>query len=206
MKNKNYSRRSLKIDDFDETVFEKIRTSNQFSRTRSSAYGNPARFKREEDGFKCVSCKSWVSASRESSGVVHRNHCPVCLVSLHVDLNKAGDRRAACRSRMVAIGLTFKKVSKRYPGEGRGELMLIHRCTGCGKISINRIAADDNPGLLSVLCERSLELPAYLLTELNRQRIQPLDSRGFDAAYFQIFGRLPIPVEFIRVQVEAELD
>ncbi len=92
---------------------------------------------------------------------------------------------------MVALGLTFKKVSKRYPGEGLGELMLIHHCTGCGKISINRIAADDNPGLLSVLCERSLELPAYLLTELNRQRIQPLDSSGFDAAYFQIFGRQP---------------
>ncbi len=126
---------------------------------QASAYRNPAEFKREEDGFKCVSCKSWVSASRESSGVVHRNHCPVCLVSLHVDLNKAGDRRAACRSRMVALGLTFKKVNKRYPGEGLGELMLIQRCTGCGKISINRIAADDNPGMLSDFMRKELKSP-----------------------------------------------
>ena len=200
MKNQNITCRSINIDGFDESVFEKIKTRERLAKP-NYGFREPRKFKREDDGFKCVSCKNWVSASRDTSGVVHRNHCPLCLVSLHVDLNKAGDRRAACRSRMDAFGLTFKKVSKRYLGEGQGELMLIHRCAGCGKISINRIAADDNPGLLSILCETSLELPENLLAELARQAIQPLDSRGFDAAYFQIFGRQPIEVELFKINV-----
>ena len=204
MKTKNYCHRSLKIDDFDEMVFEKIRTSGRFAEPDFGSR-EPRKFKREDDGFKCVSCKNWVSASRETSGIVHRNHCPVCLVSLHVDLNKAGDRRAACRSRMVVLGLTFKKVNKRYPGEGLGELMLIHRCTGCGKISINRVAADDSPCLLSDLCERSLSLPKNLLPELTRQGIQPLDSRSFNAAYFQIFGSEPIAVEQFSIGIGAQV-
>ena len=120
-------------------------------------------------GSNAASCKSWVSSSREACGVNHRNHCPFCLVSLHVDQTRAGDRRSACRSRMVAIGLTFKKVSKRYPGEGQGELMLIHRCTGCGKISINRIAADDNPEATlcpgQVLCGTARAFPEQLVRD-----------------------------------------
>lgn len=37
---------------------------------------------------------------------------------------------------MEPIGLTFKNDT--------GELMLVHLCKICGKISINRIAGDDN--------------------------------------------------------------
>ena len=37
---------------------------------------------------------------------------------------------------MKPIGLTFKK---------DGELMIVHKCLNCGKISRNRIAGDDNP-------------------------------------------------------------
>ena len=37
---------------------------------------------------------------------------------------------------MEPLGLTLKK--------GGGELMLVHRCCGCGKISKNRVAGDDN--------------------------------------------------------------
>lgn len=35
-----------------------------------------------------------------------------------------------------------------------GEWAVIHRCTVCGKISSNRIAADDNPMKLFVLALR----------------------------------------------------
>jgi hypothetical protein len=205
MKNKNISRRSNKINGFDESVFEKIKTRERLAEP-NHGYREYRKSKRADGGFKCVSCKNWVSASRESSGVNNRNHCPFCLVSLHVDQTKAGDRLSSCRSRMVAIGLTFKKVSKRYPGEGRGELMLIHRCTGCGMVNINRIAADDNPGLLSILCETSLGLPECLLAELAGQGIQPLDSGGFDAAYFQIFGWQPIEIDLVRSKVKASID
>lgn len=51
---------------------------------------------------------------------------------------------------MRPIGLTFK-----HEGIGRqGEIMLIHECAGCGVISINRIAGDDdNEMLFAVYCE-----------------------------------------------------
>ena len=163
------------------------------------------RYIENNDGFKCTSCKSWVSSSREACGVNHRNHCPFCLVSLHVDQTRAGDRRSACRSRMVALGLTFKKVSKRYPGEGQGELMIIHRCTGCGKISINRIAADDNPEALYALGKSCVELPVLFLNNLSAMGIRALDASGFDAAYAQIYGRQPIEVEMPMMKsVESE--
>jgi len=205
MKTKNIPCRSVRIEDFDGSVFEKNKTRKQFYEPNPGFRKN-GKFKREDGGFKCVSCKNWVNGSRESSGVNNRNHCPLCLVSLHVDLIKTGDRLATCRSRMVAIGLTFKKVNKRYPGEAQGELMLIHRCTGCGKININRVAGDDNPELLYGLSKSSLELSEIQLAELFSLGIQPLDSLGFNSAYAQIFGRQPIAVALAEVRVEATID
>ena len=125
----------------------------------------------------------------------NRNHCPLCLSSRHVDEFKAGDRLAKCRSRMPAVGLTFKRSPQKYTRGAPGELMLIHRCAGCGKIAINRVAADDDAAQLYRLSLASLELDASLLEKLAAQGIQPLDSTGFNAAYAQIYGRQPIEVE-----------
>jgi hypothetical protein len=199
MKNTKIPRFGFLDDNFEESPFEKIRTKKN----------NDERIPRErrsienKDGFKCRSCKSWVSATREVCGVNHRNHCPFCLVSLHVDQAKAGDRRSNCWSRMEAIGLTFKKTIKRYAQERPGELMLIHRCTGCGKIDINRIAADDNPELLYALCKVSLNITGELSGKLAGQNISPLDAGGFNAAYAQIYGRVPIEVDLAGIKVNA---
>ena len=65
----------------------------------------------------------------------HRNHCPLCLYSKHVDRSHPGDRRSDCRSLMEPIG-TFHRPN--------GEQMVVHRCGGCGAERHNRIAADDN--------------------------------------------------------------
>jgi hypothetical protein len=46
---------------------------------------------------------------------------------------------------MKPIGLTMKKSRNKYRLDQRGELMLVHECTECGALSINRIAADDDP-------------------------------------------------------------
>jgi hypothetical protein len=93
--------------------------------------------------FKCVHCHALVISDRRYSGVQHRNHCPYCLWSRHLDHARAGDRLSACKAQMRPVGLTEKRVHKKY-GPQRGELMLIHQCQACGKISINRIAADDD--------------------------------------------------------------
>lgn len=98
---------------------------------------------RSEDGFRCGRCGSRVSIAPQLSGVINRNHCPYCLWSKHLDLFQPGDRLSACKALMRPVGVAVKISRKRY-GSDRGELMLAHLCLDCGKVSLNRIAADDD--------------------------------------------------------------
>ena len=104
-----------------------------------------------EDVFSCRYCQAHVYTQPLLSGVHNRNHCPYCLWSRHVDLHKPGDRLSACKAIMQPIGLTVKPGRDKFGMDCFGELMLIHRCKDCGKLSINRIAADD-------ITERLLEI------------------------------------------------
>lgn len=74
-------------------------------------------------------------------GTHHRNHCPHCLYSVHVD-NSIGDRKAKCRGLMKAVAKTTKK---------DGEEVLIHLCIVCGEIRKNRVAGDDSHELVAAL-------------------------------------------------------
>lgn len=116
-------------------------------------------------------------------GTVNRNHCNICLWSKHVDENK-GDRKAECHGGMRPVGLTFK-----HEGAGRqGEIMLIHECAGCGVISINRIAGDDdNEKILSIY--RDSQDASTLIGALEMQHIQPLVIEDEEEVYAQLFGR-----------------
>ena len=94
--------------------------------------------------FKCQNCFKIVEFN-SSMGTKNRNHCPFCLFSLHVDKKESGDRLSGCKKLMEPIGLTFKNEGvDKYGINRQGELMLIHKCKNCQKISINRIAGDDN--------------------------------------------------------------
>ena len=62
----------------------------------------------------------------------YRNHCPVCLWSLHVD-DLPGDRASECRAPMEPIGLVEKS--------GKG-WQVVHRCTRCGHRQPNRLVRD----------------------------------------------------------------
>jgi hypothetical protein len=73
---------------------------------------------------------------------------------------------------MQPLGLTVKKSRKKY-GQG-GELMLIHRCVECGKLSINRIAADDIAELLFEVYEASLSLDTGMIETLEKDGIHLL--------------------------------
>ncbi len=97
----------------------------------------------EAEGFRCAHCRVYVSANPLLAGVNNRNHCPYCLWSRHLDLHTAGDRLAACREKMKPVGLALKRSAKKYGSSSQGELMLVHECQECGKVSVNRIAADD---------------------------------------------------------------
>lgn len=93
----------------------------------------------ESNDFICIHCKTPVSAT--PWGSKHRNHCPHCLHSRHVDL-RPGDRACLCKGTMVPIALWQKD---------NGELMIIHRCSTCGMIKTNRVAGDDEPDALQAL-------------------------------------------------------
>lgn len=108
-------------------------------------------------GFICHSCRANVTTLTAISGVHNRNHCPFCLCSRHMDWNEAGDRMSACKAIMVPIGLTMKWNHNKYARLADGELMLVHRCVDCGKLSINRIAADDRVDRLKELFHASFD-------------------------------------------------
>jgi hypothetical protein len=122
---------------------------NQRTYTRSGGLKNTF------GDFTCVRCRNFVSADAVLSGVNNRNHCPYCLASRHLDLFEAGDRLSACKGAMLPVALTWKRSLKKYARPGDGELMLVHQCQDCDRLSINRIAADDDNGLILSLLHDS---------------------------------------------------
>ncbi len=137
--------------------------------------------------FWCVHCHGFVSADTRLSGVQNRNHCPYCLWSRHVDLNIAGDRLSACKSPMRPIGLTIKTIQKKY-GISQGELLLIHLCEGCNNLSLNRIAADDDPANIFAIFEESFRLESRILALLDAERIVTLTMDEHEGVFAQLFG------------------
>lgn len=97
------------------------------------------------DTFRCVGCR--LDVPMAAPGTAHRNHCPHCLTSLHVDRRLPGDRASPCRGRMGALSLSVRQ---------DGEWLLIHHCLTCGALSANRIAGDDNALPLVRLAVRPL--------------------------------------------------
>ena len=103
------------------------------------------------DGFTCIRCGFQVPAN--TWGAKHRNHCPRCLWSRHVD-DQPGDRASHCKAPMEPIAIEVRR---------DGEWAVIHRCTGCGVIKPNRIAGDDHERALLALALRPLSNPAFPL-------------------------------------------
>jgi hypothetical protein len=140
------------------------------------------------DVFKCHYCLAHVCTHPILSGVNNRNHCPYCLRSRHVDLLRPGDRMSACKAIMEPIGLTIKQRQKKY-GSGRaGELMLIHRCSVCGKLSINRVAADDLTERLMEVFHSSMEMDATSQQKLEANGILPLQEVDHTLVVNQLHG------------------
>ena len=105
--------------------------------------------------FVCKVCGRLVVPA--GAGSDHRNHCPNCLSSLHLDV-EPGDRAAECGGVMEPIAVWVRK---------NGEWALIHRCRICGALSSNRIAADDNPMKLLSLAMRPVSSPPFPLERLE---------------------------------------
>lgn len=141
-------------------------------------------WKHEHDagGFRCSHCRQFVVIN-DIMGTANRNHCALCLWSKHVDVSK-GDRRATCHGGMRPVGLTFK-----HEGIGRtGEAMLIHVCSLCAKISINRLARDDDNSMVLQIFRDSFAMSPELHARIMRGGIHVLNADDTEELHVQLFG------------------
>lgn len=109
-----------------------------------------------DESFKCQFCGRLVTS--QGAGTQHRNHCPYCLCSKHLDI-EPGDRAADCGGTMEPIAVWVRK---------NGEWAIVHRCRICGALSSNRIAADDNQLKLLSLAVRPLAQPPFPLDSIEK--------------------------------------
>ncbi len=104
-----------------------------------------------DTGFHCHHCFRPVFLTAD--GTRHRNHCPYCLWSLHVD-QVPGDRQASCDGLMEPVAVWVRQ---------KGEWALVHRCQKCGHFKSNRLAGDDNQVALLSIAVRPLAQPPFPL-------------------------------------------
>lgn len=108
-------------------------TRDASRRNRRGSHSAPPGPMPLEQSFTCGHCGRFVGAL--PSGGHHRNHCPYCLYSRHVDAVKSGDRLSGCGGMMAPIG-AFQRPN--------GEHVIVHHCERCGFERFNRIQADDD--------------------------------------------------------------
>jgi hypothetical protein len=82
----------------------------------------------------------------------------------------------------------MKKSRNKYQSEARGELMLIHQCTGCDSLSINRIAADDVPEAILAVFEDSLLTARHLSDVCDQAGIAMLGQEDTQVVQAQLYG------------------
>ncbi len=134
-----------------------VEWSEQDSDYHSNHRRKPRYKQSSEEVFKCKHCRRFVCPT--PCGGRHRNHCPFCLYSRHVDDRKPGDRMSPCGCVMEAIG-HFQRPNEEY--------VLVHRCLGCGFERFNRIAADDDFDLVLSLPT----LPPRTSREVKAQQLE----------------------------------
>ena len=130
--------------DGDEIATPQATSATRPPRRPTDAGPPRVRVRRNEAApFRCGRCRRMVGQT--VSGGRHRNHCPFCLTSRHVDLRRPGDRANPCRALMAPVGVAYKT---------DGEQLVVHRCNGCDALRRTRVAADDDPVAL-------LKLPPF---------------------------------------------
>jgi hypothetical protein len=128
-----------------------------WSEEESDSRRKPRYKQSSQEVFKCKHCRRFVCPPH--SGGHHRNHCPFCLSSRHVDERKPGDRMSTCGCLMEPVG-HFQRPNEEY--------VIVHRCFGCGFERFNRIAADDDFDLVLSLPA----LPARTSRQVKAQQAQ----------------------------------
>lgn len=87
--------------------------------------------KTENTAFKCINCGTLVPAIAKGS---IRNHCPLCLFSMHLD-EEIGDRQSLCWGLMEPVAIE---------SHSKKGWQILHQCKRCGFTRKNILAVDDN--------------------------------------------------------------
>jgi hypothetical protein len=83
----------------------------------------------------------------------------------------------------------MKRGRNKYQREARGELMLIHECVECKVLSINRIAADDDPKMVMSVFQESLKLDRQVQVIYQQYGILILNANDTKSIRTQLYGR-----------------
>lgn len=94
--------------------------------------------KENTDTYRCLNC-GWTMPAEEQGK--EPDHCPNCLLAIHEEDREGNE----CGGILEPVGIWVRS---------ENEWEIIHRCIRCGKISSNRMAADDNPMKLMALAMR----------------------------------------------------
>lgn len=86
---------------------------------------------RRDEGFTCVRCGAEVGPHGRSA----RDHCPHCLVGLHVDGDVPGDRASPCGGVLEPVSATRQS----------GRWVIAYRCVRCGATRRNQVLEDGDP-------------------------------------------------------------
>lgn len=90
---------------------------------------------------------------------------------------------------MQPIALAFKDYEVNpFTNRGNGELMIVHQCVNCGKISPNRIAGDDNEYQILSILESLLSLDENILNKIKYFGIDVITSEKKEAVLISLFG------------------
>ncbi len=141
--------------------------------------------------FRCLQCGALVTADPFASGVNNRNHCPYCLCSRHLDLHTPGDRLSACKGKMQPVGLSRKPGRNKYArfaSHASGELLLVHLCSECGRVSLNRLAADDDPEQVEAVFRAASHLDLETRSRLALAQVSLLAESELGFVREQLYG------------------
>lgn len=84
-----------------------------------------------DESFVCVRCGAAIPPHGRSA----RDHCPYCLVGLHVDAVTPGDRASSCGGELEPVRAC----------QENGRWLIVYRCLGCGAERRNQVLMDGDP-------------------------------------------------------------
>jgi hypothetical protein len=88
---------------------------------------------------------------------------------------------------MEPVGVAAKRLHKKY-GSPVGELMLVHHCIDCERISLNRLAADDDPETVLAVFAASRNLDACDRSRLAEEGITLLSPTDAALVHLRLYG------------------